>query len=40
MQFGLTLNRAGRFTIELAAEDRLAGKTSRFSYGIRVLPLE
>jgi hypothetical protein len=40
MQFGLTLNRAGRFTIELTAEDRITSKTSRFSYGIRVLPLE
>jgi hypothetical protein len=40
MQFGLTLNRPGRFTIELTAEDRLAGKTSHFSYGIRDLPLE
>jgi hypothetical protein len=40
MQFGVTLNRPGRYTIELTLEDRLASKTSRISYGIRVLPLE
>ncbi len=40
MMFGLTLNRAGRFTVEVTAEDKIAGKTSRISYGLRVLPLE
>jgi hypothetical protein len=40
MLFGLTLNRAGRFTVEVTAEDKIAGKTSRISYGLRVLPLE
>lgn len=40
MLFGITLNRAGRFTVEVTAEDRIAGKTSRISYGLRVLPLE
>ena len=40
LQFGLTLNRPGRFTIELTAEDRVSGKRSQISYAIRVLPLE
>ena len=40
VHFGLTMNRAGRFTIELTAEDRLTGKTATISYPIRVLPLE
>ena len=40
MLFGLTLNRAGRFTVELTAEDRVSGKRSQISYAIRVLPLE
>jgi hypothetical protein len=38
--FGITLNRAGRFTLEVTAEDKISGKTSRISYGLRVLPLE
>jgi hypothetical protein len=38
--FGVTMNRAGRFTIELTAEDRLTGKTATIAYAIRVLPLE
>jgi hypothetical protein len=40
MLFGITLNRAGRFTVELTAEDRITGKTSRIAYALRVLPLE
>jgi hypothetical protein len=40
LQFGLTLNRPGRFTIELSAEDRVTGKRSQINYAIRVLPLE
>jgi hypothetical protein len=40
MTFGLTMNRAGRFTIELTAEDRHTGKSATISYPIRVLPLE
>jgi hypothetical protein len=40
MHFGLTLNRAGRFTIEVTAEDIPTGKTARVLYPIRVLPLE
>lgn len=39
-QFGLTFNRAGRFTIELNAEDRVSGKSAQIRYGIRVLPLD
>jgi hypothetical protein len=39
-QFGLAFNRAGRFTIELSAEDRATGKRSKINYTIRVLPLE
>lgn len=40
MLFGITLNRAGRFTLEVTAEDKIAGKTARIAYAIRVLPLE
>jgi hypothetical protein len=40
VQFGLTMNRAGRFTIELTAEDKLSGKRAQINYAIRVLPLE
>lgn len=40
VQFGLTMNRAGRFTIELTSEDKISGKRSQIQYGIRVLPLE
>jgi len=39
-QFGLTFNRAGRFTIEVTAEDQTTGKRSQITYAIRVLPLE
>lgn len=40
MQFGLTLNRAGRFTIELTAIDHLAGKTDTVRLPLRVLKNE
>lgn len=40
VQFGLSLNRVGRFTIELTAEDKISGKRSQVHYGIRVWPLE
>jgi len=40
MTFGLTMNRAGRFTIELTAQDRITGKSATISYAIRVMPLE
>ena len=39
-QFGLTFNRAGRFTMELTAEDMHTGKRAQITYAIRVLPLE
>jgi hypothetical protein len=39
-RFGLTFNRAGRFTIEVNAEDANTGKRSQIRYAIRVLPLE
>ena len=40
VQFGLSVTRPGRFTIELTAQDKLSGKRSQVSYGLRVLPLE
>jgi hypothetical protein len=40
MVFGITLNRPGRFTLEVTAEDRVAKKSSQISYGLRILPLE
>ncbi len=39
-QFGLTFNRAGRFTIELSAEDVVTGRRAQIAYVIRVFPLE
>jgi hypothetical protein len=39
-QLGLSFNRAGRFTIELTAEDQATGRRSQINYAIRVLPLE
>lgn len=40
VQFGLTMNRAGRFTIELTSDDKISGKRSQIQYAVRVLPLE
>jgi hypothetical protein len=40
LQFGLTLNRLGRFTAELSATDKLSGKTSRVSFPIVVTSLD
>jgi hypothetical protein len=40
MHFGMTFNRAGRYTVELNAEDRVTGKRSQVRYPVRVLPLE
>jgi hypothetical protein len=37
MQFGITLNRVGRFTLELTATDVLSGKTAHVSFPVRVL---
>lgn len=39
LQFGMTLNRAGRFTIELTATDGATGKRAVVEYHIRVLEL-
>jgi len=40
LQFGLTLNRLGRFTVELNATDKLSGKTARVTFPILVTNLE
>lgn len=40
MEFAMTYTRPGRFTVELIARDRLAGKTSQVSFPIRVLAAE
>jgi hypothetical protein len=40
MQFGLTLNRAGIFTVVLSATDRLTGKTAEVRFPIRVIAPE
>jgi hypothetical protein len=40
MTFGLTLDRAGRFTIELTAHDELSGKTSIVNLPVRILAAE
>jgi len=37
MQFGITLNRVGRFTLELTATDSLTGNTTKVSFPVRVL---
>lgn len=40
VQFGITMNRAGRFTIEVTAEDVVSGKRASIKYGVRVLAHE
>ena len=40
MQFGLTLNRVGRFTVELTAKCELSGKSTKMSFPIKVTTLE
>jgi hypothetical protein len=40
MNFGLTLDRAGRFMIELSAHDEISGKTSTVHFPVRILPSE
>jgi hypothetical protein len=37
MQFGLTLNRPGRFTLELTAVDRISGKQASLSFPLRIV---
>jgi hypothetical protein len=38
MQFALTLNRTGHFTVELTATCRICGKSSVVSFPLRVVP--
>ncbi len=38
MQFGLTLNRVGQFTVELTGTDHITGKTTRVRLPLRVVP--
>ncbi len=40
MHFGLTLNRPGRFTVELTARCQLCGASSTTSFPLRILPME
>jgi hypothetical protein len=40
MQFGLTLNRVGRFTVEIEATCELCGATSRVTLPLRVVALK
>jgi hypothetical protein len=40
LQFGLTMNRAGRFTVEVTARDEISGKTDRVAFPVRVLEAE
>jgi hypothetical protein len=37
LQFGLTMNRPGRFTIELTARDETTGKSDRVTLPVRIL---
>jgi hypothetical protein len=40
MQFGLSLDRVGRYTVELSAQDALTGKTASVSFPVRILPAD
>jgi hypothetical protein len=40
LQFALSLDRAGRYTLELSAQDVLSGKTSTVSFPVRILALD
>jgi hypothetical protein len=40
LQFDLTLNNPGRYTVELAASDKLSGTSSRIAFRIQVFPLD
>ncbi len=37
LQFGLTLNRVGRFTVEVTASDKLSGKSAKLALPFRVM---
>ena len=40
LQYGVTLNRPGRFTVQLSATSVLCGQSSTVSIPVRILPLE
>jgi hypothetical protein len=40
LQFALTLDRVGRYTLELSAKDEVSGKTSSVSFPVRILSAE
>jgi hypothetical protein len=40
LHFGLTLDQAGQFTLELTAQDQTSGKTSTVQIPVRILGLE
>jgi hypothetical protein len=40
MQFGITLNRAGKFTMELTAVDKISNKTAKASLPLKVTTLD
>ena len=40
LHFGLTLNRAGSYTIEVSARCALSNETANFSLPVRILPLD
>ena len=39
MQFGITLNRVGNFTVELEATDKISGKSAKVSLPLKVVSL-
>jgi hypothetical protein len=39
LQFAVTLNRVGRFTVELSATDALSGKSAKVSFPLKVVDL-
>jgi hypothetical protein len=40
LQFAVTLDRVGQYTVELSATDKISGKTSKVSFPIKVTSLE
>ncbi len=40
LQYGVTLNRPGRFTVQLTARCELCGKSSTVAFPVRILPLD
>ena len=39
MQFGITLNKVGNFTVELEATDKISGKSAKVHLPLRVVSL-